>query len=279
MLAVAQSEVIKAADGTLIYVRFWPASKAKGQILLAHGHGEHSGRYEYVAQRLNAQGWDVIAPDHRGHGKSEGVRGHTPRWSDYVDDLHRAAQRFGRPELPRAILGHSMGGLIAVSYALTHGDSLRALVLTGPLLKLALPVPLVKALVGRIFSNLVPALSLPTGLDSKAVSRDADVVAAYEQDQLVHDKASSRWFTEMLAAMEAAHAGAASLPMPVLVFHGEADRLTHIEGSRTFCTGLTHPDSRFQGWTECYHEIMNEPEKEQVLDEIIAWLAPHMKRK
>ncbi len=274
-----QTSLMPGSDGTRIFVRYWPVEKPSGQVLLSHGHGEHGGRYEHVARRLNAQGWDVIAPDHRGHGRSEGIRGHTPAWSAYVEDLHAAGQKFGRPELPRVLLGHSMGGLIAISYALRYGESLRALLLSGPLLQLGMPVPPLKAIVGRVFSRVVPWLSLSTGLDAKGVSRDPEVVAAYLADRLVHDKASTRWFTEMLDAMENAHGEASRLQMPVLLFHGEADPIVAIEGARRFFSRLETADRHFKAWPGLFHEIFNEPEKDQVLDELIAWTRPYLAAK
>lgn len=276
MSAIHETKSIQTSDGLALNVHVWRVPQPTAEILISHGHGEHAGRYAHVATHLNAQGWNVIAPDHRGHGKSEGVRGHTPTWSQYVADLHQVATTLASPLIPRALIGHSMGGLIAVSYALEHGDTLRALVLSGPLLGLAFKVPTVKAIAGRVLSALLPSFTLPTGLDSKAISRDATVVAAYESDPLVHDKASARWFTEMLKALEEAHARGSSLRMPVLLFHGGADRLTDIEGSRRFFARLTAAARHFKEWPGLYHEILNEPEKERVLDEMTAWLRPHL---
>jgi alpha-beta hydrolase superfamily lysophospholipase len=268
---------LKAAGNCDLYVRVWRAPEAKATVLVSHGHGEHGGRYEHVAARLNREGWDVIVPDHRGHGQSGGVRGHVLRWAEYAEDLDMAARKLAAPGLPWALIGHSMGGLIAVDYALTHQTKLKALVLSSPLLKLAFPVPPLKAIVGRALSNLIPALNLPTGLDSKAVSRDASVVAAYEADKLVHDRASTRWFTEMVSALAQAEKRAGELQIPVLVFHAGGDQLTDPEGSRVFFKNLTAKERHFKEWPGLYHEIFNEPEKEQVFDEMIAWLRPYLR--
>lgn len=274
--ANAETHSFASVDGCSLFVRAWRAPAAKATVVVAHGHGEHTGRYEHVAARLNREGWDVIAIDHRGHGKSGGVRGHVLRWREYVDDLDLAVGKLADPKLPMALVGHSMGGLIAVHYALTHPKKLRALLLSSPLLKLAFPVPPLKAFVGKMLSNVIPSLALPTGLDSKAVSRDAAVVSAYENDPLVHDKASTRWFTELLEALSAAEKRAGELKMPVLVFHAGSDKLTDPEGSRIFFKNLTTVERHFKEWPGLYHEIFNEPEQEQVLDELVAWLKPYL---
>ena len=266
------TQTLQAADGCDIFVRAWRAERPQATVVIAHGHGEHGGRYEHVAERLAREGWDVVVPDHRGHGRSGGVRGHVMRWDHYSDDLQLAIDRLANPTLPTALIGHSMGGLIAINYALRRGGKLKALVLSSPLLKVAFPVPPLKAAVGRLLSNLIPALSLPTGLDSKSVSRDAAVVAAYESDPLVHDRASTRWFTEMTAMLSAAAARAGELKMPLLLFHAGGDKLTDIEGSRLFFKNATMTERQFKEWPALYHEIFNEPEKGQVLDELTAWL-------
>lgn len=274
-MITAQEHLLRSRDGsTEIFVRVWRAANATGTVLLVHGHGEHSGRYDYVAGRFNAQGWTVVAPDLRGHGRTSGVRGHVIAWDAYSDDLQVCLEKCGEPGKPVAVVGHSMGGLIAIHYALKHQANLRGLVLSSPLLQLAFPVPPLKAFVGNWFSKLIPSLALSTGLDSKAVCRDLAIVKAYETDPLVHDKASTRWFTEMQLAMAQAHSRAGEFKLPVLVFHGGGDQLTNPNGSRIFFKGLTTEKRAFKEWPGLFHEIFNEPEKEQVLDEVVAWLRP-----
>jgi alpha-beta hydrolase superfamily lysophospholipase len=274
---VQETHVLSGSGGVRIHVRHWRLLKPRGQVLIVHGHGEHSGRYEAVAQRLCAEGWSVVAPDHRGHGQSDGGRGHCEAWAAYVGDLERVVASFIDPTLPLGVLGHSMGGLIAIPFALANQDKLRFLALSGPLLEVAVPVPPIKAFIGRLLSPLVPKLSLPTGLDAAHISRTAEVVEAYRNDPLVHGMASTRWYTEMIDAMAAAHRQAPDLRIPVLVFHGESDQLTGIEGSRRFYSKLTTDERLLKTWPGLYHEILNEPEGPQVLNEIIDWARPFMK--
>jgi lysophospholipase len=170
-----------------------------------------------------------------------------------------------------------MGGLIAIHYAFKHQDQLKFLALSSPLLALAFPVPPVKAIAGRLLSSILPKFTLPTALDATAVSRDAAVVKAYQNDPLVHDLASTRWFTEMLAAIEGATNRAGELRLPVLVFHGGADKLTDPQGSRVFFQALTTKERHFKEWQGLYHEIFNETEQVQVLNELVAWIKPYLK--
>lgn len=272
-----ETQTLTASDGCEIFVRAWRAATPAATVVIAHGHGEHGGRYEHVAERLTREGWDVIVPDHRGHGLSGGPRGHVLRWDHYSDDLQLAIEKAANAKLPMALIGHSMGGLIAINYALRKPERLKALLLSSPLLKLAFPVPPLKKFLGNMLSNLIPALALPTGLDSKHVSRDPAVVAAYEKDPLVHDKASTRWFTEMVAMLEASGARAGELKMPLLLFHAGGDKLTDPEGSRVFFKHVTMTERQFKEWPGLYHEIFNEPEKGQVLDELVTWLKVFLK--
>lgn len=264
---------LRSADGTTLAARFRRPESPWASVVVCHGHGEHFGRYEHVADALVDAGLAVYGADLRGHGASDGKRGHTMAWSRYVDDVdavHAAADADGLGALPRFQLGHSMGGLVSIHFALEHRRDLAGLALSGPLLGLAFEVPPLKAWIGRKLSRWLPGLTLPSELDARQISRNPAVVAAYEADPLVHDRISTRAFTEMTAAIDAAHTGAEHLTLPVLLMHGDADGLTDVEASRRFAARLPQAESHFlPGF---YHEIFNEPQQAEPLGLLTDWL-------
>jgi lysophospholipase len=273
MTAARRTFASASRDGTRLHALSARPDNPWGVVSLIHGHGEHCGRYGHVIDALTAAGLAVYAVDLRGHGRSAGRRGHVMAWQDYIDDAattHAAAVSDGLGELPRFQLGHSMGGLVAAQTALARVAPLAGLILSGPLLGLSLPVPTLKALAGRVMSRLVPAFALPTGLDAALISHDPNEVAAYRADPLVHDRASSRWFTEMLAAIDDTHARAAELTMPTLVMHGGDDGLTDPDGSRRLAARL--PDGELEIFAGFYHEIFNEVERQRPIQRMTDWL-------
>lgn len=265
-----------AADGLRLNGFSAPAVEARGVVLLCHGLGEHCRRYDHVVTRLNKAGWTVYACDLRGHGQSAGKRGHIMAWSDYVGDmqgLYDAAASDGLAHLPWVQLGHSMGGLVAVHTALVQQKRLAGLALSAPLLGIAVKVPALKAMAGKVLSRLAPALTLANEIDARYISRDPEVVAAYQADRLNHDRVSARWFTEMLAALATAEAQLPQLKLPVWLAHGTADRLTDCGSSRRLAASFGGPVSShfLDGY---YHEIFNEPtaERERALKLLLDWL-------
>ncbi|MEA2640453.1 MAG: hypothetical protein QOF51_1847 [Chloroflexota bacterium] len=275
-MAASQTCTVTGSNGNELVVRIWPAPTATATVCICHGMGEHGGRYEWLASRLNAEGWTVIAPDHRGHGRSAGRRGYVERWRQYVDDFHTVIQAVADPALPRAVLGQSMGGLIAIGYALAYGDTLCALVLTSPLLQLARPLSPLRAATAIVLSRLLPWFSTPSGLDPNALSRDPAVGTAYVADPLVHDRVTPRWFTEAQAEMRRVGEHASELQPPVLLFVGDADRITGPAEDRAFFDRLSVDHRTIREWPGAYHELLNETNREAVLAELLAWLRPRL---
>ena len=263
--------------GVSIYWQAWLPEPAHTVLLIAHGVGEHSGRYLQVGKHFSEQGYAVFALDHRGHGQSAGKRGHVDRFADYIADLdilrHRAASQF--PGKKIFLLGHSLGGLIATSYALLHPAELSGLVISSAAYKMEIKANPVKLALGRFFSKYVPALTMGNELDPNGVSRDPAVVKAYLEDPLVHDRVSARFFTEFVAAMAEVHARAASLKMPVLIMQSGADKLVLPEGAKEYFDKVGSSDKTFKLWPGLYHEMFNEPEQAQVLNFASGWLDAH----
>jgi alpha-beta hydrolase superfamily lysophospholipase len=242
-------------------------------VVIAHGAGEHSGRYEHVGARLSAAGFATYALDHRGHGRSEGTRALIDRLDRAVADLRSfiALARSRHEGLRCFLLGHSMGGCISLQYTLAHQEEIDGLVLSGPMAALAAASP-ATLLGARVLSTIAPTLGV-YDVEIEAVSRDPAVVEAYASDPLVHHgKIPARTVAELSAAIGRFPDRVATLTLPMLVMHGTADRILPLEGARMVATGASSDDVTLTLYEGLYHEILNEPEQGEVLDEIVAWL-------
>ena len=274
----AEDATFVGARGLRIHVRSWlPDEPPVGVVVIAHGFAEHGGRYEAVAERLTAAGIAVRAPDHRGHGLSEGKRTSIVRFGDYVDDLTAVIDqvRARWPSLRVALLGHSMGGLIALDLAVRQAVPLDGLVLSAPA---ACPrdVSRFTLAVGRTLSRVAPntgVLRLPLN----RISRDPAVVEAYNHDPLVfRTPIRARLGAEMLDAMTRVDAGLPDLSVPLLVMQGTADGLVdpgcgpHVYGR------AGSVDKTLKMYDGLWHEIFNEPERDHVLADLTGWLGTHL---
>lgn len=265
--------------GTRIVYDVWrPDGPPTGILLLAHGLGEHARRYDHVVERLVGLGLVVYAPDHRGHGRSGGKRIELHDWSEFLDDLHRlsAVAIAENPGLQRFLLGHSMGGAIALSYALDHQDELSGLILSAAAVDVVGGKPRVVIEIGKILGRFAPGIPVET-LDAKSVSRDPAVVAAYESDPLVHHgKVKAGIARGMILAAESFPARLPSLTIPVLLLHGTEDRLADVSGSRMIAAHAGSKDLTLKTYDGLFHEVFNEPEQEKVLDDLVDWLRPRL---
>jgi acylglycerol lipase len=278
---------VTSKDGTFlgardleIHWRAWlPDSVPRAIVVIAHGAGEHAGRYEHVAARLTSDGYAGYAVEHRGHGHSQGPRALIDRLDNAVADLDALVTlaREHQPGLPVFLLGHSMGGTIAVSYAIAHQDRLSGLILSAPLAALeAAPAPMRVA--ARVLSALAPRLPL-IAIDATLVSRDPTVVERYEKDPLVyHGKLPVRTVAELAGAIERFPESAAAITVPTLIMYGTADRLCPPEGSLMLDERIGSSDKTLTPYEGLYHEILNEPEQDLVLDELSEWLRAHTER-
>jgi acylglycerol lipase len=250
---------------------------ARGVVVIVHGFGEHSHRYEHVARRLVAEGYVTYALDHRGHGRSQGTRAVIDRLADAVSDIDQLVVLAGdaHPGLPVFMLGHSMGGLLAVQYALAHQDRLSGLLLSGALAAPdAAPAP--ARLIARMLSAVAPRAGL-IALDASLVSRDPQVVAAYRADPMVHHgKLPARTVAELIAAGQRFPELVADIRVPTLIMYGSEDRLCPPSGSVMLGERIGSADITVIPYHGLYHEILNEPEQETVLDDMCAWLDAHV---
>jgi alpha-beta hydrolase superfamily lysophospholipase len=274
----AEDETFVGARGLRIHVRTWlPTIPPIGVVVIAHGFAEHGGRYAAVAERLVADGIAVRAVDHRGHGRSEGKRTSIVRFDDYVDDLTTviAQARARWQSLRLVLLGHSMGGLIALDLAVRPGAPVHGLVLSAPA---ACPreVSRFTLAVGRALSRVVPntgVLRLPLN----RISRDPAIVNAYNNDPLVfRTPIRARLGAEMLDAMERVDARLPSLRVPLLVMQGTADGLVDPGCGPHVYERAGSGDKTLKMYDGLWHEIFNEPERDHVLGDLTAWLRSHL---
>ncbi len=270
-----QAGELRAEDGVRLHHRSWLAHAPRAVLLVSHGHGEHGGRYTELARHLAERGITVHAIDHRGHGASGGPRGHVGRFGEYVRDLEtwrRAVTADHPPHLPVFLLGHSLGGLIAIRHLQAHPDAgFRGAVLSAPLLGIAVKAPRWKVALAGLFSRVLPRLPLSNSLDPSMLSTAPGYVEAHRADRLLHPIITPRLFTEMGEAMKAAFAQPDSINLPLLVLAPTGDRVVAPEAVARFasaCPGEVEV-RRYEGFQ---HEALNEAERHRVIADVAAWL-------
>lgn len=280
--------------GRFMYWQAWlPADPVRAVIIVVHGIHEHSSRYAHVGTRLAAANFAVYAADHRGHGRSGGRRANIERMALIVDDLSSfvrfATQR--HPGLPVFMIGHSLGGLIALHYATEphatepHASdsqaseprvALEGLIVSGPAVEVMAGSALQRRLAG-VLSALVPNLGVASIDAIWKISRDPAVVRAYQEDPLVYrGKIKARTGAEILATMEGLAGRLPRLTVPLLLLHGTADRICALTGSTMVHDTVSSPDKTLRRYQGLYHEVFNEPEREQILTDLRCWLDQHL---
>jgi alpha-beta hydrolase superfamily lysophospholipase len=266
-------------DGLRLFEQAWsPAGTPKAVILIVHGYGEHSSRYVHVAEELTRNGYAVRTFDLRGHGQSQGeprtfVRSFDEHLDDLATFLSRARER--HPDGLFFLFGHSMGGTISTLFAIVRQPEIRGLLLSGPSLKLSDRYPPLLLTLAKIISFVLPKARLPK-LDAGAVSRDPEVVRNYENDPLVYRGGiPARTGAELNRAMERIRQGMESLRLPLLIMHGTGDLLADPEGSSLLHDRAESGDKTLKRYEGLYHEILNEPERAEVLADMVAWLEAH----
>ena len=261
---------VEAEDGLLLTIYHWRHQAPKAAVVISHGWSEHSARYQALAEWLLGYGFSIYSLDHRGHGRSEGKRGHVRRWIDYVRDLELLRSRVS--EEKQYLIGHSMGGMISLHHLLEYPNRFSAVALSGPAADVSIEVPLATRLVGKTMSWLLPRLSLNHDVDASVVCSDPRIVEAYELDPFNHGKVSARWFTEYLAAVDRLKKGARDISTPVAIWHGVGDELVEPWVSEQLFERLAMPEKQRTVVPNALHEILFEPSWEETAKEMKNWL-------
>jgi alpha-beta hydrolase superfamily lysophospholipase len=264
--------------GSTTYYRKWsPDTRPKAALAVIHGFGEHSELYNHLAEFFVARGFAVFALDLRGHGRSAGPRGFIRGWADYREDVHTLIRltEDSAPGLPVFLIGHSMGGLIAIEYALHHPEELEGLVAMGPALG-QIGVSRFLLRLSRVMSRIWPRFSLDTRLDSVNMTRDPKAVARLDADPLVHGRGTARLGTEIIDTIARVRASAARLSVPILIQHGEDDKVALPDGSRWFYERVRYPDKQLKTYPGGYHNLFVDLNWEEVLADIAAWISPRL---
>ncbi len=252
-----------------------PVDAARGAVLVVHGFGEHSGRYEHVFEALNARGYSCLGVDYRGFGRAAGRRAFVRSFDDYLDDvqwgLDALAERWpGAPFL----LGHSQGGLICARFAIARAPTLRGLVLSSPALRFSVSVPAWKRGLAHLLSAVWPSFTLPAEIPARDLTHDEEALRRLREDPLLVRVATARWYTECLRAQEQTLAGAAALRAPFLLQAAGDDRVVDAAVTRAFFDAAGAEDKTWIDYPGLFHEVYQETEvaRGHALHDLTEWL-------
>ncbi len=271
----AEHNFVGGHGETITYDVIDPIDQPRAVVVIAHGLGEHGRRYTHVVDRLVAAGNRTVVPDHLGHGRSGGKRLRLRRFADFTDDLDRVIGETAVADRPTFLVGHSMGGCIALDYALDHQDQLAGLVLSGAAVVPGDDMSPIAMKLAPVLARVAPGLPT-TALDASAISRDPQVVADYNADPLViRSKIPADLGAAMLTTMQSFPRRLPRLQLPLLVMHGGDDVLTSPAGSELVDRLAGSSDKTLTIYDGLYHEIFNEPERDRVITDVVDWLAAH----
>lgn len=268
---------LTASDGLALYTQSWQAAQPKGSIVLIHGISEHSTRYRHVGEFWATHGYTVHTMDLRGHGRSPGQRIFVRQIEEHSRDVGTLLTwaRQQEPTLPLFLFGHSMGGLIVTYYTLTQSPKLNGVILSGPALKLNGASPLLVA-IGHLIARIYPTFPMAK-IDTTGISRDATVVQANLADTLIyHDGVPVATALALVKAVTYVQTHWSAFHWPLLILQGTADRIVNPAGSEQFYAQAGSTDKTLKRYDGLYHEVLNEPEKEQIMAEVVEWLDKHL---
>ncbi|MFY0689452.1 MAG: lysophospholipase [Cyclobacteriaceae bacterium] len=260
-------------DGTRLHGKFWHHEKAKAIICIVHGFGEHIDRYDELAEFLNENGIAVAGMDLRGHGRSEGLKGHTPGFDHYLNDVEELLKsaRADYTDIPMFLFGQSMGGLIVLGYVTSRNTTeLSGFIASNPWLGLAFEPPAWKVKAGQFIANILPKFRMDNELNPETLSRIPEVVETYKNDPLVTTKISVRTFVEVSNAIAQLPMNMSKLKVQGLVYHGAADQLIDHDATEQLVSNSSKID--WESIPEAYHEPHNDLCKAEIFEKIKDWV-------
>ncbi len=262
----------------LFYRGYLPIRKPKAVLLILHGLAEHSGRYMNVVDYFVPRGYAVYGFDQRGHGQSEGMRGCVQNFSYYISDLNTFSEmvRVNHSSEKVFLIGHSVGGTIAIAYCIYHQNEVDGLILSGATIEPGSSLSPVKIILARLLSLIAPKMGVDV-IDASAISQDQAVVDAYKRDPLVYrGKIRARLGAELLKVMRRLPNQMSEIHLSILIMSGSIDRLSNPEGSRLLYENVSSRDRTIKYYDGFYHEIFNEPGCDQVFNDMDDWLVTRL---
>ncbi len=269
-----RSGTFTGRDGLALFYQAWlPSGQPRAALINLHGLGDHSGLYPSIAAHFPPRGFAVYAYDMRGNGRSPGQRAYLRRWDEYRSDLQAfvGQVQIWQAGSPVFLLGHSLGGLVVLDYALHFPAGLGGIIAAAPPLG-RVGVPPVLMALGRVMSRIWPRFSLQVGMDLSGLARDPAVVQTVLSDPLFHRRGTARLSTEVTAAIARVQARASDLAVPLLILHGSADRMVPPDGSREFFQKVRHPVREFREYPGAYHGLFADWDQAMVLADLERWL-------
>jgi len=268
-----QSSHLILKDGTRLFTKAWTVNNPIAEIIFIHGFSEYAKRYDWAARIFNENEISVHSFDLRGHGNSDGERANISTFDQFIEDLHFFIEKLDLKTTRIFILGHSMGGLIAVSYLTKYPDTkCRGVILSGPGLKVGDDIPPLLVKMSSVISALLPKLKT-TKIDSQYLSRDPKVLEDIDNDPMIyHEGMKARIGSEIVRSMIEIRKQYSSFNFPVLIMHGSADKIADPQGSQWMFDEISSEDKTLKILNGLYHDILHEPEKDEVFRKIIEWI-------
>lgn len=269
---------LTASDGIAIAVEDHDLRAPRARIVIVHGYAEHRGRYAYLVSRLAPHGFECHLFDLRGHGHSGGIPAHVARFEQYLDDLQRVVLRTrSRMDVPTPLflIGHSLGGLIALDLCRANENSCDGLVVSSPFLRPGFRIPMVKKVLAWGASRIAPTLPFDNKLNPEWLSTDHKVAEAYASDPLVKRTTTPRWFTEVRKSQRALRDHATEIRLPLLMLLGAEDHVADPHVAEEVFAAVSSADKTLEVYPGLRHEIFNEVERDMVINDVIGWLRSH----
>ncbi|MBX7148249.1 lysophospholipase [bacterium] len=271
----------KSHDHHRLYYQYAePKKDTKAVLIFVHGLNEHSGRYQNPTQYFTKKGYAVYLFDHRGHGKSDGLRSYVDNFEHYIKDIHEFVQFVAKENKGTGlfIVGHSLGGQMVANYVAQYPEKLSGFVISSANIETAVPISALKKYLGNKLASYLPRFKLKNEIDPYLISRDEGVVKAYVADPLVSKHITLKLASEILTNQESIYEKAAQITLPALILHGDKDKICACEGSEKFAEKLKSNDKKLVIYKGAYHELFNELDKEKAFQEMERFFEAHLSR-